>query len=387
MEEMQTNTIIDNANHYDDYIASVRTDYAFNNWYPYDWCCEKQGTLGLICVKGSLRTELEYGVYGKQSYHSLIRAIAVALEDSEIEKIVITFNSPGGTVNGLFKAGRFLLDARNEKPILAIVEGESCSASYLLSCCCSHIVAEPYSLVGCCGVQVCTYNFDEYYKQAGILKKIFHSSHAKNKNLNPLTKEGEQALQERLDYYESAYYDLIAEGRGLDKDSCIENFGQGAVIAAEEALALGMIDEIKTADEAITEFESNTSSESSSESEGENMEQNKASLNEQEIRESALTAERKRVSDLMALRIPETAAVIDAAISAGDSVEKVNEKLVATLMAKVAELQANTGLAPVIAQSEAQEEVKGLPPQSEIDERMAKADTMADAINKELEVK
>lgn len=361
--------------------------------------------IAYIGAKGPLETDLYWGY---SSYYNLRVAIESALADEEIKGIVFMVNSPGGNVNGLFDCGRFLLEAREIKPILAVVEHMAVSAAYLLASCCTRVSMSPYSEAGSCGIETSVFDTSKWDKDHGFITKIFHSSNAKLKNLDPLTKEGEAELQKRLDYLESAYFDLVAEGRGLDKEKCIETFGHGLMYPCEKAVEIGMADEIATADDAVEKFISSladadetesisssqnfTGSSLDTESEGDNMQNDKkepVSLNADQIRAEAVAAERNRVAGLNALRKPCTEAIIDEAIKSGASVADTQAKVIEALSKRNDELEASaTAMKPITDQADAQDVVGAQPATKDdrsVEDEAKAAIEKIKAANKEME--
>ena len=358
-----------------------------------------------IGAKGPLETDLYWGY---SSYYHLRIAIESALADDEIKGIVFMVNSPGGNVNGLFDCGRFLLEAREIKPILAVVEHMAASAAYLLASCCTRVSMSPYSEAGSCGIETSVFDTSKWDKEHGFITKIFHSANAKLKNLDPLTEEGEAELQKRLDYLESAYFDLVSEGRGMDKEKCIETFGHGLIYPCEKAVEIGMADEISTADDAIEKFilsladdETQTtlnsqnfiSSSLDTESEGDNMQNDKktesVSLNADQIRAEAVAAERTRVASLNALRKPCTEAIIDEAIKSGASVADTQAKVIEALSKRNDELEVSaTAIKPIKDQADAQDVVGAQPTTKDdrsVEDEAKAAIEKIKAANKEME--
>ena len=363
--------------------------------------------IAYIGAKGPLETDLYWGY---SSYYNLRIAIESALADDEIKGIVFMVNSPGGNVNGLFDCGRFLLEAREIKPILAVVEHMAASAAYLLASCCTRVSMSPYSEAGSCGIETSVFDTSKWDKEHGFITKIFHSANAKLKNLDPLTEEGEAELQKRLDYLESAYFDLVSEGRGMDKEKCIETFGHGLMYPCEKAVEIGMADEIATADDAIEKFisslaEDDEDTESMSysqnfinssldtESEGDNMQNDKktesVSLNADQIRAEAVAAERTRVAALNALRKPCTEAIVDEAIKSGASVADTQTKVIEALSKRNDELEVSaTAIKPIKDQADAQDVVGAQPTTKDdrsVEDEAKAAIEKIKAANKEME--
>lgn len=283
--------------------------------------------IGIVAVQDSLADDQYY--LCSSSYTSLRASIEELINDDKVKKIAILINSPGGDVNGLFECCDFIHESNNKKPIVAHVTGMCCSAAYAIASACSNIMATETSEIGSIGVIASARSYEKYDERRGILSKIFRSKNADKKVLSPFTEEGGKSLQEKLDYYESKFYDLVSASRGIDKQDCIDSFGHGATYLGLEAASLGMIDGIAT----YSEFMEQLASSPKEEEEEENMDISKMGAEErkelfnalveaepslaEELKGNATAKERERITSLLSNRTESTASIIDAAIAEG----------------------------------------------------------------------
>lgn len=373
-------------------LKSLVDGLAYAESYPRNYELVRLGSTAHLRVRGTLMSD-DWFYWSASTYRSLSSALEEARLDDQIKRIVLSINSPGGEVDGLFECGRSILETRKEKPVLALIEGMGCSAAYLVAACCSKVVATPYSEVGSCGVQAEVVDWSGWEEKTGIISRIFHSKNAQKKNLDPSTEEGAKAIQERIDYAEAGYFEMVAEGRGMDRDTCMERFGHGAVLKVEEALEAGMIDAIQTIDEAVETFEADepqdiqniNSSPLGSEGVGGEMDQNTgAGASQDQIRREAAAAERQRIRALEGLRDDATAAIIDRAIEDGSSVADVAEELIEAMRKENENLRAEIAkIRPIAEQAAVQTDVAGMPASAELD-AYRKGDAAAREINEEI---
>lgn len=329
-------------------------------------------------------------------YKELSSRIERFVNNPEIKAIVVLLDSPGGAASGLFECADAIWAMHEEKPIYACVNGGmACSAAYLIAASTGHIYATETSEIGSCGV-MCTAEDDTgYWEKQGVRFKTFFSKHAKKKNLSPFSEEGGKALQKSLDQTEDFYFTRLGTYRGMDKDECISGFGGGEVFFSGEALERGMIDKIATLDELLSEIRRAIADEdtnpdyvnplisSSLEEEGDGgLSMEKKNLSDEQSRllselksnptllaslmQDAVAGERKRVSELNAVRSECTAAIIDKALSEGSGLSDIAPDLVAAykaenekLAARVKELEAKvSAFDPIKKQAENSQEVK-----------------------------
>ena len=334
-----------------------------------DWNISIDGEkkLGIIAVKNAMGAS----VYGAGSYTKLRGYIELCLNNDAVEQIVLEINSPGGDVNGLFEACEYISRAKEVKPIHAHVTGLCCSAAYAIAGACTDISATETSDIGSVGIYSEAQNWEKFDEKQGLLTKIFRSKNAKNKNLSAFTAEGEKDRQEKMDFYEDCFYTVLSEGRGIERDKCVETFGQGASFLAREALERNMIDSIASYGELINGLTSSDEEED----EGEDMDITKMTAEEKsevfralvadnpsllaEAEENARTQERERVTNLMAQKSEANADIIDKAISGGQGLKDIALELYEAEKKKAAELSAKVS-DPIALQAENTQELKGL---------------------------
>jgi len=199
----------------------------------YGYSTERIGSLGVLPVRDALYTS---------DYQRISAQIAEMNMDSEVTAILMDINSPGGMVDGSVECASII--SKSEKPVFAYIEGMGCSAAYLLASSAKRIIATPNSEAGSIGVQGSWTNYEGLWAKLGVQKVYFHSKFASKKNLSPGTKEGEIAIQKRLDETWDNFASAIAKNRKVTVDELVEKYGQGEVFLAKEALERGLVDEI-----------------------------------------------------------------------------------------------------------------------------------------------
>jgi len=363
------------------YFASVEERQRF---LAEAWGCMCDPETGIAVVSISGPTTASY--WGPGTYSGLRVTVEGLLDRDDVRCIVLEVNSPGGDVNGLFECCEYVSKAKETKPIHAHVTGMCCSAAYAIAASCTDISATQTSEIGSVGVYAQAYDDSEYLKKQGILSRIFRSRNAERKNLSAFSEEGEKDIQAKIDFYENCFYTVLSEGRGMDRERCIEDFGHGSVFLASEALERNMIDSVAAYDELI---DSLTSSDEDEEDEGEDMDiaqmtaEQKAELFRAlvqdspallaEAQESARTAERSRLTALYAERDEGNAGIIDRAVAEGASLEAISLELYK------AEKERKAKLGVIATQAENEQTIKGLAATTP-DDLGARASEVADRV-------
>jgi ClpP class serine protease len=201
------------------------------------------GRTAVIPVEGVLTERPDwFAAYfggGNTTYADLRQAIAEANGSPEIDSITMAFGySPGGSVTGLFSAMDAVRDSG--KPVTATVKGGAMSGAFgLASQAGSIMAADRGTQFGSVGVAMDTLVWDGDLKEVSIA-----STEAPKKRPDLLTDEGKAVVREELDAIHDVFVESIAEGRGTTAKKVNANFGQGAMVLAEQALKAGMIDAI-----------------------------------------------------------------------------------------------------------------------------------------------
>jgi ClpP class serine protease len=204
------------------------------------------GREAIIPVEGVLTERPDwFAAYfggGNTTYPDIKQAIAEANGSPEIDSITMAFGySPGGSVTGLFSAMDAIRDS--EKPVTATVKGGAMSGAFGLASQAGRIVAaDRGTQFGSVGVAMDTWVYDGSIKEVSIA-----STEAPKKRPDLLTDEGKAVVREELDAIHDVFVGSIADGRGTTTKKVNANFGQGAMVLAEQALKAGMIDSIGSA--------------------------------------------------------------------------------------------------------------------------------------------
>lgn len=219
------------------------------------------GNIAVIRVHGviSNRTPAADSMsMGRGTYAEQLRStIQAAYDDPDTKAIVLDMNSPGGSAAGTPELGDVIAGLRGgEKPIVAHVDNLAASAAYWLAAQADEIIATPSSQVGSIGVIAVHEDISTRLETEGIKETIISAGEfkAEGNMFEPLSDEARSYMQKLVDDYYAMFIDAVATGRGVTKSTVLEDFGQGRVMLAKDALARGMIDRIGTLDETLLRF-------------------------------------------------------------------------------------------------------------------------------------
>lgn len=202
-----------------------------------------EGQTAVIPLVGVLTPE---GGWGSTSLRRFERAVNQAAADSNVSRIVLAVDSPGGTVTGTPEAAAAVAAARAAKPVVAVVEGLAASAAYWIASQASEIVATPSSDLGSIGVYTMHVDLSRALENAGVRIEAIASSPEKVERsfLGPLSDAARQFIQDRVNEAEAEFVGAVAKGRGRTAAKVRAEFGKGRVIGARAAVAAGMADRL-----------------------------------------------------------------------------------------------------------------------------------------------
>jgi ClpP class serine protease len=194
--------------------------------------------IGVLPVTGPIYRYANFftACFGGATVTDLGRAFSALVSDPDCHAIVLEIDSPGGEVNGLNEFAEMIYAARGKKPMVARVGGMACSAAYWIASAADQIAVDETAVLGSIGV------YCAIPQEGGGKSKIFRSSNAPKKNLDPMKKEGADSIQQRIDAFESIFIAKVARNRDVTVERVVEGFGQGDVFVGEAAIEAGMAD-------------------------------------------------------------------------------------------------------------------------------------------------
>jgi capsid assembly protease len=173
--------------------------------------------------------------------------------DPQVTGIVLDVDSPGGNVLGVPEAVAAIRDANGAKPVWAIANHQAASAAYWLASATDRIVVTPSGEVGSIGVYSYHEDVSKALEMQGVKPTLIKAGPNKAEGLSafPLGDEATAYIQSRVDDYHAMFVRDVAKGRGVSRETVRESFGGGRMIGAQDAVRLGMADEIGTLENTI----------------------------------------------------------------------------------------------------------------------------------------
>jgi protease-4 len=177
-----------------------------------------------------------------------------AEDDDRVRAVVLRINSPGGTVTASDILYHEILrfKARRKVPVVASILDVGASGGYYVALAADRILAHPTTVTGSIGVLMLTINAGGLLEKIGVTASYVKSGEFKDMGspFRSLRPEERALFQALIDRFYGRFVALVAESRKLD-EARVRAFADGRVYIAQEALSLGLIDQIGYLEDAI----------------------------------------------------------------------------------------------------------------------------------------
>lgn len=190
----------------------------------------------------------------------LRNAIRLAMRDESVKAAVCVWDTPGGTVSGTADLAKDIAAFAAKKPFYSFVEDMCCSAGLWCSTQSTALFANENAMVGSIGVLMVLYDMSAYYENAGIEAVVFMTGPYKGTAVEgtKITPEQREATQSVVDKLGALFFSAIASGRKMSL-AAVGEIAHGGVFIGEEAVSVGLVDEIATFD-AVMQMARNSAS-------------------------------------------------------------------------------------------------------------------------------
>lgn len=187
----------------------------------------------------------------KSDVSKQVQLINDALKDQSVKGMILYVDSPGGTVTGGERLHDAILRFSRQKPVVVTMGGVAASAGYMISVPAKRIFAFNSTLTGSIGVLMESPDFSGLLNKVGISVDQLVSGPLKGQPsmVKPLSPAGQKMLQGLIGNFYEQFVDMVASGRHMDKAK-VRELGDGRPYSGQQALQLGLIDQIGDEEDA-----------------------------------------------------------------------------------------------------------------------------------------
>ncbi len=182
----------------------IESDREINQQHRVNQVYEKIGNVALIRFHGVVDktiSQFDMDCYGGLDLNDIDAALSRAANDPAVSKVVLDFNSPGGSVTGTPETAARVAALRETKEIHAYVSTLCASAAYYIASQADLIAAAPSATVGSIGVYIAILDESKALEFQGLSVELIKAGRLKGMgaSFKPLSDEERGILQGSVD--------------------------------------------------------------------------------------------------------------------------------------------------------------------------------------------
>ncbi len=207
----------------------------------------------LLSVEGVI-AESE-GLNGSFSASKFISQLNQAMDDEDVQAVVIQVDSPGGTVVHSEQIHDKIVEVQKSGiPVVVSMGATAASGGYYISAPADVIVASPSTLTGSLGVIFTIPNLEKAADWIGYSETRITSGKMKDigSPLKKISDEERQVFQTLVDESYQQFVDVIAKGRNLSKTEVLK-LADGRIYSGKQAKKVKLVDKLGYLEDAIEE--------------------------------------------------------------------------------------------------------------------------------------
>lgn len=225
---------------------------------------EVNGSMATMPVYGKMfpRANMMTRLSGGVSTRKLGRAIDEVEKREDIDKVMMVFDSPGGSIQGLTNTANKIRNMETET--VAFAEGLMASAAYFVGSAADRVVASPDSMVGAIGSVAKIVSRAGKLEDEGYDVKVIRSAEKKAKPnpSEPIDEDSVKEVQKLVNAAHEQFVRQVAINLDLSEETVSNTMADGSVINGSEAEGTNFVDDVATIDEVMDEFEGSVEEES-----------------------------------------------------------------------------------------------------------------------------
>jgi protease-4 len=169
--------------------------------------------------------------------------IRQALDDDDVEAVIIRIDSPGGAVVASDEIARAVRRLRESKPVVASMGDLAASGGYYVASQAQRIFANPGSVTGSIGVIAILPNLEGTASKLGVRPVLLKSGELKDigSPFREMRPDERDLYQRLLDEAHETFIETVAKGRKLTVEK-IRKLADGRPYSGLQAKANGLVD-------------------------------------------------------------------------------------------------------------------------------------------------
>ncbi|MBQ9523189.1 MAG: signal peptide peptidase SppA [Paludibacteraceae bacterium] len=207
--------------------------------------------IAILYADGEISDESGDGIVGTK----MVKTIAKIHKDESVKAVVLRVNSPGGSADASEQIWHAVQTLKQKGlPVVVSMGDYAASGGYYISCGADYIFAEPTTITGSIGIFGLIPNAGVLRDKIGIdidaLGTNKHTSFSAGLGLRGMTGSERAMMQKMVERGYDLFTSRCAQGRHMPQDE-IKKIGEGRVWLGNDALELGLVDELGNIEMAI----------------------------------------------------------------------------------------------------------------------------------------
>lgn len=173
------------------------------------------------------------------------QAVSELVDNPNVKAVIVSLNSPGGTIVGSQNLYEGLRRVAEKKPVVAVMSQVATSGAYMTAIAADRIFARSGSVTGSIGVIMQSANVTGLMEKIGVESVVIKSGplKAQPNPMEPVTEEAIKAMQVVIMDMYDIFVDMVAARRELPRDKALK-LADGRVFTGRQAIKEGLIDEL-----------------------------------------------------------------------------------------------------------------------------------------------
>ena len=186
------------------------------------------------------------------SSEQVLKHLTEFRNNPNVKSIVLRIESPGGAVGAAQEIYQEIKRTNEVKPVVASMGSMGASGGYYAALGADNIIANPGTMTGSIGVIVKFPNLEGLFEKIGYKSEVIKSGPLKDVGASdrPLSEEERILMQDLIDNVYNQFVRDIAAARAMPEETIFE-LADGRIYTGEQALAVGLIDNLGNFTDAI----------------------------------------------------------------------------------------------------------------------------------------
>ena len=258
--DLMNNKLIDKYAYWDNIISMVGgknkiitiQDYT-KNYYKEENLESSHNVVYVIPLEGDI-IESETEVFaGEENINvaETLEKLNIAKENDKIKAVVLRINSPGGSALTSDIIAEKIKELASEKPVYVSMSSVAASGGYYISANADKIFVDRNTITGSIGVVSILPDFSKLITDNGVnIEKISEGEYSDLYSSDTFTeKKYNKIYNSNLKVYDD-FLNVVSKARKIDKEK-LKTIAEGRIWTGEEAVKIGLADEIGGLNEAI----------------------------------------------------------------------------------------------------------------------------------------